>query len=129
MQVRELAVDALPGIAQVRELAGIDDFLAVMNPRPGSAAPARADPVAGAPAPPAGNLGVKPIGVSVQIFGQGSGLAHQPRMAGEQIDLVARPVGMVRDGIGVGGDGAPEVGDEAVCIVDGGNALAIRRAQ
>jgi hypothetical protein len=67
-QVRELAVDALPGIAKVRELAGIDDFLAVMNPRPGSAAPARADPVARTPAPPAGNLGVKPLRVGVQAL-------------------------------------------------------------
>ena len=118
-QVRQLPVDALAGVA-------LDDPLSFVDPRTRPATPARSDPVARAPAPPAGNLGVKPIGVSVQIFGQGSGLAHQPRMAGEQIDLVARPVGMVRDGIGVGGDGAPEVGHKAVGVVEGFHAVGAR---
>jgi hypothetical protein len=50
-------------------------------------------------------------------------------MAGKQVHLVAWPVRMVRDGLWVLRNRAPEVGDESIGVVDRGDALAIGCAQ
>jgi hypothetical protein len=62
-KVREFAVDALPGITEVRELAGIVQGRARCLVRPNTSTPPAAYPVAAAPNPPARYLGAVKIGV------------------------------------------------------------------
>ena len=65
----------------------------------------------------------------MQLVGQAFAVAHQPGMAGKQVHLVAGPVSVVRHGLRVSRNGAPEVGDHAVEVVDGFDPLALRRPQ
>ena len=126
-KMRELAVDAPPG-RKMRELAGIKQPHPVCQVRAFPSAPARADPVARAPHPPAGHLRVVEVGV-FQLPAQAFGAIHKPRMAGFQISLDARPVRVVRHGVRVIGHRPPKVRHKPVRVVDRFHLAGVRSAK
>src|SRR5690606_18206821 len=76
------------------------------------------DPAAQPPAPPPGYLGVVEIGIALQLPRQCVAPLNEPSVPGVQVVLVDRPIGVAGDLLRVRLDGAPEIGDEPVCIVD-----------
>ena len=78
------ASSAAESVTIMRQLAAIDDAFSVVYPRPATIAPTGADPVAGAPTPPAGDTSVKVIRISVQAVGQPAALGQQFAQPGVQ---------------------------------------------
>src|SRR5690606_15823003 len=105
---RELAVDALPRAADVRELATVVDVRAVGDVRPLARAPAAADPRARAPDPPSRDLRVEEVGV-LERPSEPLRTLNEPCVTRFEVGLVDGPVRIVRNLVGRPRDGAPEV--------------------
>ena len=80
---------------------------------------AATDPNRDAPHPPARNLRIEVIGIAFESGGELLASRLQPGMAGVEIVLVHRPIGIVRYGFGIPAwlNSAPKVADKAVEIV------------
>jgi hypothetical protein len=103
----ELAVDASPRIAQMDEL--VDSLVFDHLPRPIARTKTAANPARHTPDPPTGDFGVKELRIALEALLQRLFSSHEPRMPGMKIVLIDRPIGMMRDGGGIGLQGAPEI--------------------
>ena len=80
-------------------------------------APPAADPLADSPHPPAGDLRVEEVRIGMHPLTE-RGLIHEPFVARVKICLVDRPIGPACNVVRCRVDGAPEVSEVAIRVVD-----------
>lgn len=80
-------------------------------------APARSDPETLTPHPPARDLRIEELRIGAQLLNARASRRHQPAMARVKIGFVDGIVGIVRDLLGISGEGAPEVREVALDVV------------
>lgn len=130
-KVGQLPVYALSCVAEVRQLSFyalslvvavfvifLDPLFSVPLPWSFSAAPSASDPLADAPDPPSCDLCVEAVWVS-EDFGQSFlSFCDEPVVSCVEVGFGDWPVGPFCDFFWLFLDGAPEVADEAVGVVD-----------
>ena len=125
LQVRALPVDALSGVPQVREFP-VDPFPVVKRPRTLPGTPPRADPATEAPCPPARDLGVGKVRLTLAPLNDPHAFRDQPQMPRGKVGFVNRIIGVESNCFRVMLHRSPEVGDEMVLVVDGLYAGCVR---
>jgi len=126
-EVRALAVHALPGVPEVGKLARIDEQAVARDPGAGAGTPSTSDPRALPPQPPPGDLGIKEVGIALDLCYPFAARGYEPCMAGNEINFVNGRVGPPCDIVRSGADSSPQVRDVGVGVIHGLDAMRVVR--